>query len=736
MTNGLDNTDIIKLEQQAKKTPLPLTLLHQLLECKKIPFETGALQRAAQQLHHTAEARSPLSQLREIFKSLAIRRVQSAQCRWLQFDQRRLPALVFHQDQWQLAESADPGRLRLTATNGGIRDLSSAELADALVLSVQVLAADNPSESTGFRDNPAARLLLKELFKSKRWLGEILLATVIVNLLAVSTSVFAMQVYDRVVPTLAYATLWTLVAGMAIIISFDWLLKRIRARILDSVACAVDRQATQQVFDHILKLRLDRGPARLGTLAAQVNGLENARQFFSSGVIFIIADMPFALMFIAFIALIGGSVAWVYLLLLPVALILGVVAQMRLRHLLKNQLQRSNERQGLLVDTIRGAESIRANSAGWRFAEEWKSINATISAHAIQQKAITGSAAVTTGALSSVAYVSALVVGVNQISAGNLTMGGLIACSILGGRVIQPVARAVQFLSQWETVSQALQMVSQILQQPTERSDNQTNLMPDRQPSQMRLEQVRFSYLHSPVQQLQIDNLTIQAGERIMLIGGVGSGKSTLLKTLAGLYKPTGGRVWLGDADLWTLEPSYLYNQIGYLPQTVHLFKGTLRSNLLLSGAVSDDRLLQVCRDLGIDSLAAASSQGLELPISEGGEGLSGGQRQLLAVARLLLSQPCIWLFDEPTAALDNATEQQVLQAIERNLRPQDILLIATHRPWVVGKFTTRTLLMRQGTIVEDGSTQQVLAGLNSQRQQQLSNKNLRSGNRGPFNVI
>jgi ATP-binding cassette subfamily C protein LapB len=229
------------------------------------------------------------------------------------------------------------------------------------------------------KGNIAARLVFTEMFKTRRWLVDIIIATVIINFLAVATSIFAMQVYDRVVPTLAYATLTTLVTGMFIVLSLDWLLKTVRARTLDSVSCAVDKAVSQQVFDHVTHLQLDTRPRSLGTLAAQVGGLDSVRQFFSSGVVFALVDMPFALFFIAIIAIIGGHIGWVYLALLPIAAILGWITQKRLRRLLKAQMMRSNERQGLLVDVIQGAESIRASNANWRFSTQWQEITTTIS---------------------------------------------------------------------------------------------------------------------------------------------------------------------------------------------------------------------------------------------------------------------------------------------------------------------------------------------------------------------
>ncbi|MDQ8205596.1 ATP-binding cassette domain-containing protein [Pelagicoccus sp. SDUM812003] len=583
--------------------------------------------------------------------------------------------------------------------------------------------ADNDPQPR-LRENLAARLVWKELFREKAWLRRIVVATCLINLMAISTSLFAMQVYDRVVPTMAYATLTTLAGGMALVVLFDWCLKTFRARTLDSLSCAIDKRLSQRVFEHLLHLRLDAQPRSLGTLAAQVGSLDSIRQFFSSAVIFALVDLPFALMFLAFIAIIGGKVAWVYATLLPVALLLGLVNQWRLRRLTRRQIQRSNERQGLLVDTIRGAEAIRASNASAHFAGEWKDLTSDINGYTIQQRAINSFSTVTTTSLSTAAYVSAVVVGVWQIEAGLLTMGGMIACSILGGRIIAPVAQSVQYLVQWQNVSQALDMVHRVLSLPTERRTDQTLLNPLKTPDTIALEKARFGYPGSPSPQVDIENLKLHAGQRVLLLGPVGSGKSTLLKLLAGIYPPIEGRVRVGNADLWEIDPKRLSQQIGYLPQHPQLFRGTLRDNLRLGNNASDDSLLFTCQELGIDAIAAGSPQGLDLPISEGGQGLSGGQRQLVALARTALSAPKIWLLDEPGAALDRETEESVWSYLETALDPQDILVVSTHRPMLAGRLFNRVLVLRDGRIQRDGTPETIFPALMSNRRPQTKPRN------------
>jgi ATP-binding cassette, subfamily C, bacterial LapB len=684
-------------------------LVQRLLEALDISCEAVRLREAGERIGLGPSPDSPAHWLRQVLIAAEVKDVAPVLLPWQRFDPRRLPVLLRYQGVWYLAREAQTDGVLLMAADGAESKAATGELDGAEVIWIRRPPAHAPQSTAALSGNLAAGLIWRELFVERGWLWKVVVATCLVNLIGVSTSLFAMQVYDRVVPTLAYATLTALVAGMAIVVILDWTLKTIRARILDSLSCAVDQRLSQHVFDHLLHVQLDAQPRSLGTLAAQVGSLDAIRQFFSATVVFALVDLPFALMFLAFIAMIGGSVAWVYVVLLPAALLLGFLTQRRLRGLLRGQLSRSNERQGLLVDSIRGAESIRASNAGWRFARQWQDITASMNRFAIQQRAISSFSTVTTSSLSTIAYVGAVVVGVWQIEAGLLTMGGLIACSILGGRIIAPVAQSVQYLVQWQHVSQALSMIHQILALQPERRSDQQLLTPDDAPTAISLEGVRFAYPGSPIRQLDVDRLRLESGDRVLLLGPVGSGKSTLLKVLAGLYRPSEGRVRLGQADLWEMDPLLVSTRIGYLPQSVHLFRGTLRSNLCLTGTAGDDRLLEISRQLGVDAIAAGHPQGMEAPISEGGDGLSGGQRQLVALARVFISQPRIWVLDEPTASLDRDMEDRVWQVLESTLRPDDILVVSTHRPIMASRLANRVLIMQQGRVVRDGSPELVL---------------------------
>ena len=704
-----DMEETVIMPENSMTTPIHAPVLMKLLVTMGKSVPLGELEKACQAVQPEGEEIKPAERISRILLALREKNIKVAQMTWERLDQRHLPVLVLFQGQWQLAGHGEEGAIVVTAPDGAITTVTSDELTDTTLLWLRSQVAD-PGAAELLKSS-ASRLLLKEMLKDKRWLVEVFIATIFVNILAVATSLFSMQVYDRVVPTFAYSTLVAMVVGMAIMVTLDWVLKYIRARILDDVAKQVDLSLSQHLFEHVMDLRLDKRPNSLGSLAAQMNGLETVRNFFSSTIVFAMTDLPFGLMFIALIAVIGGMVSMVYIVFLPVALLLGWWAQRQLRELARLEIQRGHERHGLLVDTIQGAETIQATGSSWRFADHWRGITATMAGYSLKSKLITSSTTNTAGTLGTVAYVGAIVVGVALIESGNLTTGGLIACTILGGKVIAPISQSVSLLTQWQNVRESLGMVNRLLAMETSRPEDKNLLMPDELADRLEFEGVKFTYPTAPVARLQVAGLTFNAGDRVVLMGPNGCGKSTLLKIAAGLYKPSEGQVRLGGADLWELDPQVVNQRSGYLPQDLHLFKGTLKSNMALSGGISDSRLLEVSQLLGIDRMAADNPRSMEMEISEGGQGLSGGQRQLVGLARLFLIQPRIWLLDEPSASLDMESEGKLLESLQKNTRPTDIVLIATHRPRLMA-LANRLIVMRRGQIVADGAPQDVIKSM------------------------
>jgi ATP-binding cassette subfamily C protein LapB len=624
-----------------------------------------------------------------------------------------LPALVEHEGQtWVMREIRGAQRL-LDPGDGKPLEVDAALLTEAYAIWLEKPAS--PAEDKG--PSTARGLIAAALGARRRLLAEVSVATLLTSVLTVATSLFALQVYDRVIPSFAYATLWALAGVVGVLIVFDFILKLVRARLLDRVSRDVDEEVSVAVFRALAGVRLDARPRAVGSLAAQVAGLELARAFFASTVLFTFAEIPFAVIFIVVIAFIGGPLAWLYVAVALLAVIAAVVAYARLRTLSRLQLQAGYRRNGLLVESIQGAETIKAFGAGWRFTQRWREATAEIARMNLQSRAAIMGAVTVTGTLASIAYVSVIVMGVYLIEAGQLTLGGLIASAILGGRVVGPIANGVNLIAQAQQAGQSLRAADAVLDLPPEREPGLDLLAPAGLGHELVLEEARFFYSNVPVPQVDVPALRIGEGERVVLIGPPGSGKSTLLRLLSGLYRPSAGRLQFGGVDAAMLEPEFLRAAVGFLPQEVQLFRGTLRDNLDIGGTASDDALVGVVQELGLDALVRDHPRGLDREIAEGGSGLSGGQRQLAGIARVMLRRPRVWLLDEPTAGLDPAFEARALAALGRAFGPRDTVVIATHRPGVI-TFAKRVLILQRGRIARDGEREAVLLALRSAAEQ------------------
>jgi len=713
----------MKIETEALGGPIGAAALRRLLALRGHKLQaaevTGALQKAGRP--RFAGGHAALAALSDALGHLGVTQVRLAATRADMLTERHLPALVEHEARaWVLREMRGARRL-LDPGDGNPREVDRAALAGAFAIWL-----DHPVEAFKPKGkSTAARLLTGALAIRARLLVEVALATILTSALAVAISFFALQVYDRVIPSFAYATLHALAGVVGVLIAFDFVLRLVRAHLLDRISREVDEEVSVAVFRALSGVRLDARPGTVGTLAAQVAGLEVARSFFASSVLFTLAEMPFALLFAAVIAFIAGPIAWVYAALAIGAVAAALLAAARLRTLSRRQLEAGFRRNGLLVESIQGAETIKAFGAGWRFAERWREATAEIAGMGLRARTVMTSAATLAQTLSNAAYVGVVVFGVYLVESGSLTVGGLIACTMLGSRVIGPIASGVALITQAQQAAQSLRAVDSVLSLPPERDPDTPVLAPAALGHELVLEGARFFYANVPVPQVDVPALRIAQGERVVLLGPPGSGKSTLLRLLSGLYRPAQGRALLGGVDVTLLDPELVRRLVGYLPQEVQLFRGTLRENLDLEGTVSDDVLVSSVRELGLDALVRDHPRGLDREIAEAGSGLSGGQRQMAGVARLLLRRPRVWLLDEPTGALDQAFEARALQVLVRALSPGDSFVIATHRPAAI-PLASRIIVMQQGRIVLDGERERVLHALrvNAERASQRSDSN------------
>lgn len=560
--------------------------------------------------------------------------------------------------------------------------------------------------------SPSFQLVWSEVWQHPRALLDIAAATVTVTLLALATSFYSMQVYDRVVPTQASATLLVLTLGVVASILLEVLGKWLRSRQVHHLTDLIDQSLARTVFGRFLNLRLDQLPPSVGATASRMRGYESIRGFLVSLVTQAMVDIPLALLTLLVLFFIGGKLALIPATFLLAGLVAGTVFQGRIEHLARRITPAQHLKSGLLVESIEGAETIKSGQGGWRMLSRWLDITDEARHNEHQMRELTENAQFMVATLQQLAYISLVAMGALLIGVDDFTMGALIACSILSGRILQPIAMVPSLLMQWAHTKVAVNDLDRLWQLPADHPEGTQPLFSQLK-GQYSLFDINMQY--GGTQALRVPKLHIGAGERVAVLGGIGSGKTSLLRLLSGMYKPQTGRILLDGMELELIAKDCLSEHIGFVAQDGRLFAGTLRENLILGlNDPGDEVLLAAARRTGLfDTAIAPHPKGLERDIHEGGQGLSGGQRQLLHFTRALLRQPNIWLLDEPTASMDPPLEQRVLQTLGEELqaRPQSTLILVTHKPQLLG-LVQRVIVLAKQQVVLDGPRDQILQQL------------------------
>lgn len=559
--------------------------------------------------------------------------------------------------------------------------------------------------------SPVLGLVVDEIKSHKGRLVEGLAGGLLLTFLGVLVSFYTMQVYDRVIPTGASQTLMVLTMGILVVIAMEYATKRLRSRVYEHLVDLVDQRLARTVYLRFLSVRLDQMPQSVGTLASQLRGYETVRGFLVTLSSQLAVDAPFALAFVLVIWFIAGPLALVPLTFFVVALLVGAWHAGQVRVLMERSQEAANRKTGLLVETVEGAEIIKSGQGGWRMLGRWLASADESRDLDLETRRLSEAGQYRTMALQQFAYVALVAFGALLASKGQLTMGGLIACSILSARVFNPATQLSNQLTQWAHVKAALKGLDAIWKLE---GDHHGQLQPvhiDSLQGGYRFEDVVMNHNGRPA--LVVPKLTIAPGDKVAVVGPIGSGKTTLLRLLSGMYKPSEGRIVLDDIDLEQIAKPKLAECIGYLPQDGRLLGGTLRENLTLGLAdPGDDALIAVSKSTGLyDAVIAAHPQGLQMLIHEGGTGLSGGQRQLVNLTRVFLRQPRVWLLDEPTASLDRTVEQQMVRTLGAAMQPHDTLVLVTHKPELL-QLVDRVIVVAKHQVVMDGPRDEVLAKL------------------------
>ena len=555
--------------------------------------------------------------------------------------------------------------------------------------------------------SPVWRLIKLEVQKHKSTLIDVCLSGVMLNLIALGISFYSMQIYDRVVPTGASATLWVLSLGVLGAIAIEWLARRLRSDLNEKIIEAVDQRLGRDVFMRLLNVRLDKLPNSVGSLAGQVKAYESVRAFLTSSATQMLIDAPFAIVFTLTLMAVAGWLA-----LIPVAfLLLSLWTGLRGLREIENrshQVALANMRKtGLLVEAIEGAETLKSGQGGWRQLSLWQNISDVAREEELRLRHISESSQHQLQVLQQLAYVAMVAIGALMVAKGELSMGSLIACSILSSRILQPIAALPSQLIQWGFCKSALTGLDQIWHLPDDHQGQPPVVLESVQ-GHFALKEVVYGY--GPLAALKVAKLNISSGEKIGILGPIGAGKTTLLRLLSGMYKPQLGEITLDGVDLACIAKPLLAEQLGYLQQEGRLFAGTLRDNLLVGMTDPGDEILKgVALQTGLHHAVLANHPlGFDLPIQEGGQGLSGGQRQLVNLTRVFLRRPRIWLMDEPTAAMDRQLADHVTHAFKQALRPQDTLVLVTHKPEML-TLVDRLVVIAKHEVLLDGPKEQVL---------------------------
>lgn len=549
--------------------------------------------------------------------------------------------------------------------------------------------------------------------ENRRLYRDVIAGSVVINLFAVAMPLFVLNVYDRVVPNHATETLWVLAAGIFVVLCFDLVLRLMRNAFVDLAASRADVKLSSSIMARVLGLRMEAKPASTGSFAATLQSFEAVRAFIGSATVVSLVDLPFVLMFVAIIALIGPPLVLPVLIGIAFVLLYAMAAQGKLHELSETTWRASAQRNATLVESISQLETVKTLRAESRIQNTWEKASAYLSRTAAQLRLVSSSvSSVAQWAQHSVA-VCVIIVGVYQIIEGNLTQGGLIAAYLLSSRAMAPVSQAAALLAQYHQSSTALQSLNEVMARPVERPEGKSFVSRPAIRGEIRFDKVSMRYPEQDNDALSDVSLAIQPGEKVALLGRIGCGKTTLNKLVLGLYEPTGGAVKIDGVDLHQFDPIQLRRQIGYVPQDVSLFYGTLRENIIAGGdseSIDDEALLRAIKLSGLDGLVNAHPQGVDLSVGERGQALSGGQRQSVAVARALVNDPQILLLDEPTSAMDHTSEE----AFKVNLKQfaqSKTMVVVTHRTSLLS-LVDRIIVIDSGRVMADGPRDKVVEAL------------------------
>ncbi|WP_103574047.1 type I secretion system permease/ATPase [Campylobacter concisus] len=549
------------------------------------------------------------------------------------------------------------------------------------------------------------------LKRSKKIYLDVVVASFIINLFVLASPLFTMNVYDRVVPNNAVETLWVLALGVSVVYGIDLFLKFVRSYFLEIAGKKSDIIMSSILFERVMDMKFSNKPKSVGSFASNLKEFDTVRNFFSSASLAAIVDLPFALIFLIVTYFIGS-----YLVLVPIVIMIAILCYTffikdPLQNAIKSTFEASAMKNGILIESLSSLETIKTLGASGHVQWNWEEATGEIANRSIKSKIITTSITTVTSFLVQLNTIAIIVLGVYMIQDTHLTMGGLIAAVMLSSRAIAPMGQVASLAANFEQTKTAYQSLSKIMQMPVERPEGKKFVRRNSFDGKIEFKNVSFTYPDTTKGSLDRINFVIQPGEKVGIIGRNGSGKTTLQKIILGLYAPTEGSVLIDGIDINQIDPADLRRNIGYVPQDVVLFKGTVRENIVQKAPYVDDmQIIKAAKVSGVDEYVNAHPLGFDMPVFERGDGISGGQRQSIAVARAFLLDSPIILLDEPTNSLDNTVESKLKANLKVNTVNKTMILV-THRTSMLD-LVDRLIVMDNGKILLDGPRDEVLARL------------------------
>ncbi|MDA0979067.1 MAG: type I secretion system permease/ATPase [Proteobacteria bacterium] len=551
--------------------------------------------------------------------------------------------------------------------------------------------------------------------RSRGLYAEILVASLLINLFALVTPLFIMNVYDRVVPNHAVETLWVLASGVAIVFLFDVVMKSLRGYFIDAASKRADIMLSSSTFSRVMDIRMSERPDRVGSFANNLQEFDSFREFFTSTTLIALIDLPFVILFVLLIYFIGGILAAVPLVAIPLVLVAGFLFQKPLQQVINEVFKESAAKHAMLIEVLGSLDTVKGIRAEGVMQKRWETFNARLAKMGLKSRVLSLSMMNLAQLVQQMSTVAIVAVGVYAIIDGNLSIGGLIACTILTGRCLAPMGQVASILTRYHHSMAAYRSIDRIMHLPVERPANRRFLHRPDIRGDIEFRNVSFSYRDQQVPALDGVSFRISAGERVAVIGRTGSGKTTLQKLVLNYYEPGGGSILISGTDIKQLDPTDLRRNISYVPQEISLFSGTIRENIVMGNPLaSDQSIIEAARIAGILDFLNTHPSGFDLNVGERGSQLSGGQRQGVAIARAIISQAPILLLDEPTASMDNTTESQFKREFESYLADRTLLLV-THKASMLS-LVNRLIVLNEGKVLADGPRDEVLNALAGNR--------------------